>query len=731
MVNPVIVDSDDEVVFVDTANSIPNTNNNDDDEKYYYAKRSNRDNVIGAWQPCELQGKIENIDDPNASSYIVKFIRYPQKKNVLEYELAGRHWPRGTELTFGTRVVARRCLERLPYRIDKSGEKIFLLYSKNSDFYAGVIAGFDDSRVLVFFDDGIVQLVEHKDIRRVIGNDRWYHAHWNAKLYFDWYFANERLEAQPKVQQMIKVELNGNCEAMAKVLQVDEMLAQIHFEEENRFEWIYLGSPRIFAVCRELIKQKRLDGFISYKTYKACLSANDDVVMFDFVETEDKSNEKPTENEIVPITSPKFDVIRTVNHDCDYRCVSLADKIKLKEYGGINLDQYGAFLRPLLTGWTRHGSDKKFYRAPCGSCFHSLSEIDKVLFQTDSKLRIDCFDLSKDCAIVKQGANSKVEDKYDISRGIEPIPTVVCGEMSLEDKSFNYIKGYKYDYIDDLKNNLGRTGCNCTDNCRDKLKCSCWQLTIQRMLNYPSEDIDYKDHTKVGYKYMRLREIVYTGIVECGSNCACCANKCVNRVSQNGMQHKLEVFKTENKGWGVRAITDIPEAMFICNYTGDVLEDSAADKRSTKYQFKLPKFDDFDSDDSGSEEDEPESKRQRDECYDVIQPFINYFPPTMQNGNANQFPEPEHSKSRSKSYVVDALYNGNISRFINHSCDPNLFVQSIYVDEDKRFPWLGFFSSEPIKAGQELTIDYRYELTDGEGIKCQCGSGGKCRKRLT
>lgn len=107
------------------------------------------------------------------------------------------------------------------------------------------------------------------------------------------------------------------------------------------------------------------------------------------------------------------------------------------------------------------------------------------------------------------------------------------------------------------------------------------------------------------------------------------------------------------------------------------MEDSAADQRDPTYQFKLPTFDDIDSDldsgddgdddDDGNGDDEPVSKRQRAESPDVIQPFINYFPPSLQNGNATQFPEPEHNKSRSKGYVVDAKHYGNISRFINVS----------------------------------------------------------------
>lgn len=184
--------------------------------------------------------------------------------------------------------------------------------------------------------------------------------------------------------------MNGNYEAIAKVLQIDFSVAQFHFEEANRFEWIYLGSPRIMAVYRELIKQKRLDKIIRFKTYKACRSANDDVVMMNFVEI--PSNE-PIRNETVPLVIPKLSINLSAKHDCCHLCVSLEDKI------GRNLEQYMAFQRPLLTGWKRFGHDKKYYVAPCGFRLDTLNEIDKFLFMTDSKLRIDCFDLSKDCDI--------------------------------------------------------------------------------------------------------------------------------------------------------------------------------------------------------------------------------------------------------------------------------------------------------------------------------------------
>ena len=61
-------------------------------------------------------------------------------------------------------------------------------------------------------------------------------------------------------------------------------------------------------------------------------------------------------------------------------------------------------------------------------------------------------------------------------------------------------------------------------------------------------------------------------------------------------------------------------------------------------------------------------------------------------------------------------------RYINHSCDPNSFVQAI---DDIRYA----YARKDIPAGQEITYDY---CIDGFGDvvwKCNCGSE-KCRKTI-
>ncbi|KAK6325524.1 hypothetical protein J4Q44_G00048660 [Coregonus suidteri] len=60
-------------------------------------------------------------------------------------------------------------------------------------------------------------------------------------------------------------------------------------------------------------------------------------------------------------------------------------------------------------------------------------------------------------------------------------------------------------------------------------------------------------------------------------------------------------------------------------------------------------------------------------------------------------------------YYVDATKEGNVGRFINHSCDPNLFVQNVFTDShDPNFPVIAFFTSRVVKAGTELTWNYSH-----------------------
>jgi SET domain-containing protein len=69
--------------------------------------------------------------------------------------------------------------------------------------------------------------------------------------------------------------------------------------------------------------------------------------------------------------------------------------------------------------------------------------------------------------------------------------------------------------------------------------------------------------------------------------------------------------------------------------------------------------------------------------------------------------------------VIDAGVGGNLARFINHSCQPNC-----YIEIEKGTIWIR--AAKTIRSGQELTYNYN---TDGEGqIRCHCRA--ECQRLL-
>ncbi|KAL7163623.1 hypothetical protein ACSBR2_039692 [Camellia fascicularis] len=81
-------------------------------------------------------------------------------------------------------------------------------------------------------------------------------------------------------------------------------------------------------------------------------------------------------------------------------------------------------------------------------------------------------------------------------------------------------------------------------------------------------------------------------------------------------------------------------------------------------------------------------------------------------------------------FTVDAEQCGNVGRFINHSCSPNLYAQNVLYDhEDKSKPHIMLFAAENIPPLKELTCHYNYlvyQVRDSNGnIKmksCYCGA---------
>ncbi|KAF7130165.1 hypothetical protein RHSIM_Rhsim10G0001200 [Rhododendron simsii] len=243
------------------------------------------------------------------------------------------------------------------------------------------------------------------------------------------------------------------------------------------------------------------------------------------------------------------------------------------------------------------------------------------------------------------------------------------------------------------------TGCDCKDRCTNPKSCSCARLN--------GSDFPYV-HRDGG------RLVAPMGVVfECGPNCGC-GPDCVNRTSQKGMRYRLEVFRTPKKGWGVRSWDHIPSGAPICEYIGKLMKTDDVDTAyENDYIFDIDCLQTMKGLDG-------RERRLRDVC----------IPTCLDKSD-------DHRSDDGPEFCIDAGSTGNIARFINHSCQPNLFVQCVLSSHhDIKLARVVLFAADNIPPLKELNYDYGYALDsvmgpDGKArqLLCYCGAAD-CRKRL-
>ncbi|MEE6472249.1 hypothetical protein FKM82_009546 [Ascaphus truei] len=522
------------------------------------------------------------------------------------------------------------------------------------------------------------------------------------------------------------------------------------------------------------------------------------------------------------------------------------------------------------------------YKAPCRKSLRNFEEVRSYLFQTEcASLSVDNFSFNTYLQLDRSTSNSQaiVQDS-DISKDVESVPVSFCNEIdSTRPSSFKYRKsswprGYSINNFSDMF----IESCSCTDGCLDISTCACLQLSARA----------YNENTTLtagkitpGYTYKRLQRPVPSGVYECNVSCKCDRKTCQNRVVQHGLQVRLQVFKTEKKGWGVRCLDDIDKGTFVCTYAGRILirnvdaclknmaEDTDAsnnleegDKATTRstviakrmkrrvshsdseitlfssapcsrnkltvsqlwsatgkpektrgkygYSGRSSEFMSIrrpktrtailqkrrkqlmeegastllhsseedcptpqpspkekpvtGADNNRQEEDEAdkisvssttsemlrtketEQTALDDEsvesntsilsdvhpldesgCEDIDESQENYLTGSQSLTCLSVCP---NKKSNETVYLIDASKEGNVGRFLNHSCCPNLFAQNVFVEtHNKSFPWVAFFTKRHVKAGTELTWEYNYDVGSipEKEIPCLCGQQA-CRK---
>ena len=244
-----------------------------------------------------------------------------------------------------------------------------------------------------------------------------------------------------------------------------------------------------------------------------------------------------------------------------------------------------------------------------------------------------------------------------------------------------------------------RVGCGCRADFRRQVgceyrACECLEDTA---FDEDGKSVGFPYHGSGGKKDLLRKHYLERGhaIYECNELCTC-ASFCKSRLVQKGRTVPLEIFRTENRGWGLRCLLPLRRGQFVDTYRGEIITDVEADGREMaarenpnslskdSYLFSLDKF-----------QGEP--------------------------GTYGYIPDDQ-------LYLIDGQFKGGPSRFINHSCDPNLGVFSVsYYRGNPKIYELAFFCLRDIEPWSELTFSYTNVGEDPPGneqkkTKCLCGA---------
>nr|CAD7398639.1 unnamed protein product [Timema cristinae] len=268
----------------------------------------------------------------------------------------------------------------------------------------------------------------------------------------------------------------------------------------------------------------------------------------------------------------------------------------------------------------------------------------------------------------------------DISHGkeVNPIQCINWEDDEGEPTDYVYVSTNCFtSYISIDQTITSLQSCRCTDGCTST-DCRCNTISLGCPYDNMGRlvpDFNYADAPMV---------------FECNQMCACNRNRCVNRVIQKSVTEHVQLFRTRSKGWGVRMLRPIPKGTYVCEYIGDIVHD-------------VDRY-------IGEAITDVEADHREDDSY--------LFDLDNKDG---------------ETYCIDARHYGNVSRFINHMCVPNLIPVKVFVDHhDLHFPRIAFFANRDIDTYEELGFDYgeKFWIIKSKSFTCDCGADN-CRYSKT
>ena len=158
------------------------------------------------------------------------------------------------------------------------------------------------------------------------------------------------------------------------------------------------------------------------------------------------------------------------------------------------------------------------------------------------------------------------------------------------------------------------------------------------------------------------------------TNCVC-GPTCGNRKLSRKEVAKCKVERENGKGWGLMALESVNKGRLVQEYIGEVINEKEMAQRMNAWSSDHP--------------------------HDT-----NFYMMHLEAG-----------------WFIDAREKGNLSRFINHSCEPNCKLVRVNVAGHMR---IAIMSIKEIKTGEFFSYDYQFDTNHSDQFVCRCGAD-KCR----
>lgn len=155
-----------------------------------------------------------------------------------------------------------------------------------------------------------------------------------------------------------------------------------------------------------------------------------------------------------------------------------------------------------------------------------------------------------------------------------------------------------------------------------------------------------------------------------GSICAI-GNDCGNRQFVQRDYIKVKPFREHKMGWGLKTLEFVARGRLVIEYIGEVIDEQEMQARMVRQRNESPNDHDF-------------------------------YIMELDNG-----------------FFVDGKFKGNLSRFINHSCNPNCELQRWVVRGRTR---IGIMAIRDIAENEPLSYDYQFDTREEDTFKCYCGA---------